>query len=237
MPPSLFWTASSGWPREGRRSSGSKRAVKVDQANNSKRDGGKFQRMEPVSSGMRIAPSFNLSLIQSRNDCFVPCTNTGEQPRPTSGRIDFLRLSWSINHGAHSGTTGKPKRRATRFKTKRDSPLHRTLRIPSRSAPGLVFTISSERATRWRSGRFRPGTATLPRKHFALGPRVATTLRPRGICSLKTAPSMTAADNRDQMGSRSWILAWLQNETTIWTRTSLIVSFTRLVNSRRPKRS
>src|SRR5260370_473682 len=50
---------------------------------------------------MRITPCFNPSLIQSRNDCFVPCTNTGEQPRPTSERIAFLCLSWSINHGAH----------------------------------------------------------------------------------------------------------------------------------------
>ena len=141
----------------------SERSVNARSRPKVQNDVDRFQEIEPVSSGIWIAPRFNPSLIQSRNTCFVPCTSSGEQPRPTNERIAFLSLSSCMNHVAHSGTTGRPKRRATRFKTKSGSLLHRTLRAPSRSAPGRVFAISFDRATRWRSGLFLPGTATLPR--------------------------------------------------------------------------
>src|SRR5260370_28302301 len=43
------------------------------------------------------------------------------------------------------------------------SSLHRMVRAPSRSAPGFVLANSADTATKGRTGRFLPGTITLPR--------------------------------------------------------------------------
>src|SRR6185437_6975537 len=66
---------------------------------------------------------------------------------------------------------------------------------PSRSTPGFVFANSLETATRCRTGRFLPGTMTLPRKHWASGPREALTFVWSGNSIRNEPPSATAADN------------------------------------------
>src|SRR5579862_1896497 len=119
---------------------------------------------------MLIERSFRALLIHLRNAALLPLTSTGEQPNPSNGRIAFRALSSVMNHGAQAGRTGKPNRAATRYNTKTGSLSHKTVRAPSRSAPGFVLAKSEEIATRWRTGRSRFETTTLPRKHCASVP-------------------------------------------------------------------
>ena len=95
-----------------------------------------------------------------------------QHPSPTRGLIACRRTSSSPNQEAHSGRTGSPNRWAMRYNTKTGLSSHRTVRLPSGSAPGLVCAISAEIATKWRMG-LRPAILMVPRKHCAPSPSVA----------------------------------------------------------------
>ena len=129
------------------------------------------QRTGPFSSGNWMSFRRSALPIHFRKIFFVPETRTGVHPSPINGLIAPRRRISAWNQSAHSGTTGSPNRCATRYSTNVGSLSHRTVRLPSRSAPGRVFATSAERATRCRIGR-RPAMVMVPRKHCASAPRL-----------------------------------------------------------------
>jgi hypothetical protein len=86
-------------------------------------------------------------------------------------------------------------------------------RLPVRDMPGLSFTKASLSmpAVKCRPGRFRPGSARIPRKHCALGPREASKAlaawkvnverRCLGDCRAHPADLRISSDHGDQVGA------------------------------------
>jgi len=170
------------------------------------------------------------SKVDRSRKSLLPLTSTGDHSSPSKGRIALRWLCSRMNHGAHLATTGRPYRHATRYSTNTGSSSHGMVLAPSRSAPDFVLANSADTATKCRAGSFLPGTATLPRKHWALRPReAAMRVRPESWI-WNDAPPVTVAHKAPISASpptieTKWKAAWpfssLEGSRTIPIRINL----------------
>jgi len=119
-------------------------------------------RTGPFSSGNWMSFRRSALPIHFRKIFFVPETRTGVHPSPINGLIAPRRRSSAWNQSAHSGTTGSLNRSATRYSINVGPLSHRTVRLPSRSAPGRVGLWGASGCFKERSisnGGNQPGSS------------------------------------------------------------------------------